>query len=104
MQNSSIPYQIRAALLQLEPSLDVDWEARLTKILEESDMALREEIDHQILKSKEIYWNRMTGGFEYKASSSLAILKHSLSNDRMQHIAKTLSESLEDLKSIQDST
>ena len=104
MQNSSIPYQIRATLLQLEPSLDVDWEARLHKILDESDMALREEIDHQILKSKEIYWNRITGGFEYKASSSLAILKHSLSNDRMQHIAKTLSESLEDLKSIQDST
>lgn len=102
MQNSSIPYQIRAALLQLEPSLDVDWNERLTAIFNDVDMALREEIDSQILKPKEIVWNRVSGTFDHKAPSTLAILKHSLTHERMRGIAKTLSESLEDLKTLYD--
>ena len=49
-----IPYQIRASLLQMEPSLDANWQGLLSKIFDDADIDVREEIDRQILKPKEI--------------------------------------------------
>lgn len=97
-----IPYQTRATLLQMEPSLDVNWEGLLAQVFEESDIEVREEIDRQILKPKDIQWNRVTNTFEYQVTNSLAILKHSFSNERMRSIATKLSQSINWLKSITD--
>lgn len=97
-----IPYQIRASLLQMEPSLDANWEDLLTRVFEYADIDVREEIDRQILKPKEILWNRVTNTFEYRVTNSLAILKHSFSSERMRSIAAKLSHSINWLKSITD--
>lgn len=97
-----IPYQIRATLLQMEPSLDANWEELLANIFEGADIDVREEIDRQILKPKEIQWNRVTNSFDYKVTNSLAILKHSFSSERMRSIATKLSHSINWLKSITD--
>lgn len=97
-----IPYQIRATLLQMEPSLDAHWEGLLSKIFDEADIEVREEIDRQILKPKEIQWNRVANTFEYKVTNSLAILKHSFSSERMRSIASKLSQSINWLKNITD--
>lgn len=98
-----IPYQIRATLLQMEPSLDLNWEALLSQVFAESDVEVCEEIDRQILKPKDIQWNRVTNTFEYRVTNSLAILKHSFSNERMRSIASKLSQSINWLKDITDS-
>ena len=97
-----IPYQIRATLLQMEPSLDANWEELLANIFEGADIDAREEIDRQILKPKEIQWNRVTNSFDYRVTNSLAILKHSFSSERMRSIATKLSHSINWLKSITD--
>lgn len=97
-----IPYQIRATLLQMEPSLDAHWEGLLSKIFDEADIEVREEVDRQILKPKEIQWNRVANTFEYKVTNSLAILKHSFSSERMRSIASKLSQSINWLKNITD--
>ena len=97
-----IPYQTRASLLQMEPSLDVNWEGFLSQIFEASNIEVREEIDRQILKPKDIQWNRVNNTFEYSVTNSLAILKHSFSNERMRSIATKLSQSINWLKDIKD--
>ena len=97
-----IPYQIRATLLQMEPSLDANWEELLANIFEGADIDVREEIDRKILKPKEIQWNRVTNSFDYRVTNSLAILKHSFSSERMRSIATKLSHSINWLKSITD--
>lgn len=97
-----IPYQIRATLLQMEPSLDANWEELLANIFEGADIDVREEIDRQILKPKEIQWNRVTNSFDYRVTNSLAILKHSFASERMRSIATKLSHSINWLKNITD--
>ncbi|CAM9376038.1 hypothetical protein ACBE110449_19890 [Acinetobacter bereziniae] len=89
-----IPYQIRATLLQLEPSTDLNWAKVLYEIFDEANIEVREEIDRQILKPKEIQWNRTENTFEFKITNSLETLKHRLDNERMRSIANKLSNSL----------
>ena len=103
MNNAMIPYQTRATLLQMEPSTDLNWQEVVSEILEQEDIEVREEIDRQILKPKEIQWNRIKNSFEYKISNSLHILKHSFSNERMRSIAAKLTQSTEWLKKTTDS-
>lgn len=97
-----IPYQTRATLLQMEPSLDLDWEGLLLQVFGESNIEVCEEIDRQILKPKDIQWNRVNNTFKYRVTNSLAILKHSFSNERMRSIATKLSQSINWLKDIKD--
>ena len=53
MNTATIPYKIRAILLQLEPSTDLNWKEIVSEILEHEEIDVREEIDRQILKPKE---------------------------------------------------
>jgi len=103
MNTTIIPYQIRARLLQLEPSTDLNWEHTLFDVFDDANIEVREEIDRQILKPKEIQWNRITNTFDYKITTSLAILKHSFASERMRSIASKLSNSIDWLKNISDS-
>lgn len=103
MQPNAIPYQIRAKLLQLEPCLEADWHLSIIDALQNADAQLCEDIDYQILKPKEIHWNRLANTFEYKENTSLAILRHRLTHPKMSEYARTLSESLEGLKKLSDS-
>ena len=66
MNSTIIPYQIRAKLLQLEPSTDLYWEETLVSVFDEANIEVREEINQQILRPKEIQWNRSENSFEYK--------------------------------------
>ena len=102
MNITMIPYQIRATLLQLEPSTDLNWEKVLYDIFDDANIEVREEIDRQILKPKEIQWNRVENTFEFKITNSLELLRHRLDNERMRSIANKLSNSLIWLKKIND--
>ncbi|UOH74173.1 hypothetical protein MOW08_09925 [Acinetobacter schindleri] len=53
MSQIAIPYQLRARLSQLEPSLDLEWERELKAVLADISPELKESIDFQILKPKE---------------------------------------------------
>ncbi len=103
MNTTMIPYQIRATLLQLEPSTDLNWKEIVSHIFDEENIEIREEIDRQILKPKDIQWNRIANSFEYKINNSLDILKHSFSNERMRSIAAKLGKSTDWLKKTSDS-
>ncbi len=102
MNITMIPYQIRATLLQLEPSTDLNWAKVLYEIFDEANIEVREEIDRQILKPKEIQWNRTENTFEFKITNSLETLKHRLDSERMRSIANKLSNSLHWLEQITD--
>jgi hypothetical protein len=102
MNITMIPYQIRATLLQLEPSTDLNWEKVLYDIFDDANIEVREEIDRQILKPKEIQWNRFHNTFEFKITNSLETLKHSFQSERMRSIANKLSNSINWLKNIKD--
>lgn len=103
MNSTVIPYQTRATLLQLEPSTDLNWEGILLDVFDNENIEVREEIDRQILKPKDIQWNRVTNTFEYKITNSLGILKHSFTSERMRSVASKLSNSVHWLKNITDS-
>jgi len=60
MNSTPIPYQTRAVLLQLEPCTDLNWEDTLMHVFDSENIEVREEIDRQILKPKDIQWNRIT--------------------------------------------
>lgn len=103
MNSTVIPYQTRAMLSQLEPSTDLNWEDTLLHVFDSENIEVREEIDRQILKPKDIQWNRVTNTFEYTITNSLSILKHSFTSERMRSIASKLSNSINWLKNITDS-
>lgn len=52
MSEIAIPYQLRARLSQLEPSLDLEWQRELRTALADVSAELKESIDFQILKPK----------------------------------------------------
>ena len=51
MQSNAIPYQIRAKLLQLEPSLDSDWHLTVLEVLKDAEQQLCEEAQGNSLES-----------------------------------------------------
>lgn len=67
MSQIAIPYQLRARLSQLEPSLDLNWERELRTILAEVSPELKESIDFQILKPKKILWDQEVDQYRYQA-------------------------------------
>ncbi|MFW1941936.1 hypothetical protein ACG93R_00255 [Acinetobacter guillouiae] len=103
MNTTIIPYQTRATLLQLEPSTDLNWEQVLCDVFDEANIEVREEIERQILRPKEIQWNKGNNSFEFKITNSLENLKYSFENERMRSIATKLSNSINWLKNITDS-
>ncbi|WP_315077730.1 hypothetical protein [Acinetobacter guillouiae] len=103
MNTTIIPYQTRATLLQLEPSTDLNWEQVLCDVFDEANIEVREEIERQILRPKEIRWNKGNNSFEFKITNSLENLKYSFENERMRSIANKLSNSINWLKNITDS-
>ena len=57
MSEIAIPYQLRARLSQLEPSLDLEWQREIRTVLADVSAELKESIDFQILKPKKILWD-----------------------------------------------
>ena len=103
MNTTIIPCQTRATLLQLEPSTDLNWEQVLCDVFDEANIEIREEIERQILRPKEIQWNKGNNSFEFKITNSLENLKYTFENERMRSIATKLSNSINWLKNITDS-
>ncbi|MBP2543611.1 hypothetical protein [Acinetobacter guillouiae] len=89
--------------MQLEPSTDLNWEQVLCDVFDEANIEVREEIERQILRPKEIQWNKGNNSFEFKITNSLENLKYSFENERMRSIANKLSNSINWLKNITDS-
>lgn len=102
MSEITIPYQLRASLLQLEPSLDFEWERELKAILQHAPAELHETIDFQILKPKKIIWDRASHQLRYQSEHSVEALSLKLSNEKIRYFSQALSLSLNGLKTLQD--
>lgn len=103
MSEIAIPYQLRARLSQLEPSLDLDWQRELRTVLADVSAELKESIDFQILKPKKILWDRDANQYRYQAQHSVELLSQKFLNDRMRYYASTFALSLQSLKGLNDS-
>ncbi len=103
MSQIAIPYQLRARLSQLEPSLDLNWERELRTILAEVSPELKESIDFQILKPKKILWDQEVDQYRYQAQHSVERLSQKFLNDRMRYYASTFGLSLKSLQGLNDS-
>ena len=69
-QSEYIPYDIRASAMQVEPQLDIYWQEYLTDLFRNIPEQYKENIDKQVLRSKDITWNKKTQTFEYKGENS----------------------------------
>ncbi len=103
MSQIAIPYQLRARLSQLEPSLDLEWERELKAVLADISPELKESIDFQILKPKRILWDQETNQYRYQAYHSVEVLSQKFLNDRMRYYASTFGLSLKNLLGLNDS-
>lgn len=103
MSQIAIPYQLRARLSQLEPSLDLNWERELRTVLAEVSPELKESIDFQILKPKKILWDREMDQYRYQAHHSVECLSQKFLNDQMRYYASTFGLSLKSLQGLNDS-
>lgn len=103
MSQIAIPYQLRARLSQLEPSLDLNWERELPTILAEVSPELKESIDFQILKPKKILWDQEVDQYHYQAQHSVERLSQKFLNDQMRYYASTFGLSLKSLQGLNDS-
>jgi hypothetical protein len=103
MSQIAIPYQLRARLSQLEPSLDLEWERELKAVLADISPELKESIDFQILKPKRILWDQETNQYRYQAYHSVEALSQKFLNDRMRYYASTFGLSLKSLLGLNDS-
>ncbi|MEN8425787.1 hypothetical protein ABFO79_03860 [Acinetobacter schindleri] len=103
MSQIAIPYQLRARLSQLEPSLDLEWERELKAVLANISPELKESIDFQILKPKRILWDQETNQYRYQAYHSVEALSQKFLNDRMRYYASTFGLSLKSLLGLNDS-
>ena len=103
MSEIAIPYQLRARLSQLEPSLDLEWQRELSTVLADVSAELKESIDFQILKPKKILWDRDANQYRYQAQHSVELLSQKFLNDRMRYYASTFALSLQSLKGLNDS-
>lgn len=103
MSEIAIPYQLRARLSQLEPSLDLEWQREIRTVLADVSAELKESIDFQILKPKKILWDRDANQYRYQAQHSVELLSQKFLNDRMRYYASTFALSLQSLKGLNDS-
>lgn len=90
-----IPYLLRSEMIQIDPMLDMDWENRLVKIFSKLDEDLKIEIEKQILRPKQIVWNRISNTFETTAETSLQNLKFRIENLRMRAVVSNIIESMQ---------
>jgi len=103
MSQIAIPYQLRAHLSQLEPSLDLEWERELKAVLADISPELKESIDFQILKPKRILWDQETNQYCYQSYHSVEAFSQKFLNDRMRYYASTFGLSLKSLLGLNDS-
>ncbi|MBR6026296.1 MAG: hypothetical protein IK065_01680 [Neisseriaceae bacterium] len=94
-QSEYIPYDIRASAMQVEPQLDIYWQEYLTDLFRNIPEQYKENIDKQVLRSKDITWNKKTQTFEYKGENSgggesLLALVSSSDNNKMQMFGNQL--------------
>jgi hypothetical protein len=102
MHNAAIPYHLRARLLQLEPSLDLAWEQELKQVFAQISLDVKQSIDHQILRGKQIKWDSDQDLFSYQGMHSVEQLYYKLTNEKIKLFAKTLESSLKSLLDLTD--
>jgi len=102
MQTATIPYHLRARLLQIEPSLDLEWERELKLVLADTSKDIQNTIDHQVLRPKKIKWDRELNQFSYQGQASVELLCQKLTQEKIKYFANTLHFSLSSLKTLTD--
>ena len=65
-QSEYIPYDLRASALQVDPQLDIYWQEYLADLFRNIPEQYKENIDKQVLRNKNITWNKNKQTFEYK--------------------------------------
>ena len=71
-QNDYIPYDLRVRALQVEPRLDIFWQEYLADLFRDISPQYQENINQQVLRHKNILWDKQTQTFEYKEENQVA--------------------------------
>ncbi|MBP3220527.1 MAG: hypothetical protein J6M43_00615 [Neisseriaceae bacterium] len=71
-QSDYIPYDLRVRVLQVEPRLDIFWQEYLADLFRDISPQYQENINQQVLRHKNILWDKQTQAFEYKEENQVA--------------------------------
>ena len=99
-QADYIPYDLRVQALQVEPKLDIYWQEYLTDLFRDMPEQYQDNINQQVLRHKNIAWDKTTQTFEYKEEISgggddILALVAACGNPKMQMFGSRLVEYLE---------
>lgn len=65
-QADYIPYDLRVQALQVDPQLDIYWQEYLADLFRDMPEQYQDNINQQVLRNKNIAWDKTTQTFEYK--------------------------------------
>lgn len=65
-QADYIPYDLRVQALQVDPQLDIYWQEYLADLFHDMPEQYQDNINQQVLRNKNIAWDKSTQTFEYK--------------------------------------
>ena len=102
-QNDYIPYDLRVRALQVEPRLDIFWQEYLADLFRDISPQYQENINQQVLRHKNILWDKQTQTFEYKEENqtgggNLSALIATSGNPKIQAFGAKLFEYLETIE------
>ena len=97
-----IPYQLRRLITQIDPRLDLTWQAQLQTIFSTIPLQQCHLIHQQILKPKQIHWDQDTQSFNYTAQHHIQDLIDEIYHAGMKVLAKKIFSSLDELKKYTD--
>ena len=102
MLHDYIPYELRSAVTQIDPYLDVYWQHALSAIFQRISPEQQQLIYTQILVKKNILWDRQTQQFSVTPLVKLAEQVHGISHPGMRHLGQKLLAALETLARYDD--
>ena len=100
-QADYIPYDLRVQALQVDPQLDIYWQEYLADLFRDMPEQYQDNINQQVLRNKNIVWDKTTQTFEYKGEiaggggDNLLALVSASGNPKMQMFGTRLVEYLE---------
>lgn len=102
MLHDYIPYELRSAVTQIDPHLDVYWQQALSSIFQQINPEQQKQVYKQILAKKNILWDTQNQSFSVTPLMSLAEQVQSISHPGMRNLGQKLQHALTELDKYQD--
>lgn len=97
-----IPFHLRVLINQIDPRLDLSWEAHLKRIFEHISIEDQHKIAKQILAGRGIHWDAETHRFSFKKKLQLEGVVEGIVHTGMRNLGQKVLKSLDQLKEYQD--